>query len=105
MIRSRNRSITVPRRAVTASPFSTKIEVLFAGKSDLDLPVLVALTQPYARLMAGALDALGDAEVIFVTNVPGVMAGGAVAPHLSAGEVTALIADGTLTAGGVAIGR
>jgi acetylglutamate kinase len=49
---------------------------------------------------AGALAAaLGDAEVVFVTNVPGVLAGGSAAPRLTQAEIAALIADGTITGG------
>jgi acetylglutamate kinase len=49
---------------------------------------------------AGALAAaLGDAEVVFVTNVPGVMAEGAVAPQLSRAQIAELIADGTISGG------
>jgi acetylglutamate kinase len=49
---------------------------------------------------AGAIAAaLGDAEVVFVTNVPGVLAGGALAPELSAQQIEALIAEGTISGG------
>ena len=49
---------------------------------------------------AGAIAAaLGAAEVVFVTNVPGVLVGGAVAPHLTEERVRALIADGTISGG------
>jgi acetylglutamate kinase len=43
--------------------------------------------------------ALGDAEVVFVTNVPGVLVGGAVAEQLTKAEIEALIADGTISGG------
>ena len=50
--------------------------------------------------VAGAIAAaLGDAEVVFVTNVAGVLSNGAVIAHLSASEVLALIADGTISGG------
>lgn len=49
---------------------------------------------------AGALAAaLGDAQVVFVTNVPGVLAQGLVVPRLSAAQVETLIADGTISGG------
>jgi acetylglutamate kinase len=49
---------------------------------------------------AGAIAAaLGAAEVVFVTNVPGVIVDGAVAPSLGADRVAALIADGTISNG------
>jgi len=49
---------------------------------------------------AGAIAAaLGDAEVVFVTNVPGVLAGGAVVPQLSRSQVAELIDDGTISGG------
>src|SRR5262245_61802516 len=49
---------------------------------------------------AGAVAAaLGDAEVVFVTNVPGVLAGGIMAPQLTQADIAALIADGTIGGG------
>ncbi|MEO7911006.1 MAG: acetylglutamate kinase, partial [Roseiflexaceae bacterium] len=49
---------------------------------------------------AGAVAAaLGDAEVVFVTNVPGVLVGGAVAQQLTQAEIAILIADGTISGG------
>ncbi len=49
---------------------------------------------------AGAIAvALGDAEVVFVTNVAGVLVDGAVVPHLSASQVQELIAIGTISGG------
>jgi acetylglutamate kinase len=49
---------------------------------------------------AGAIAAaLGDAEVVFVTNVPGVLSGGALLAHLTADQVEALIGDGTISGG------
>jgi acetylglutamate kinase len=49
---------------------------------------------------AGAIAAaLGDAEVVFVTNVPGVLVGGVVAERLTKAEIDALIADGTISGG------
>jgi acetylglutamate kinase len=49
---------------------------------------------------AGAIaSALEAAEVVFVTNVPGVLVGGAVVGQLSAAEVAALIGAGTINGG------
>jgi acetylglutamate kinase len=58
--------------------------------------------------VAGAIAAaLGDpssgsgeaAEVVFVTNVPGVLVGGELAPRLTEGQIADLIADGTISGG------
>jgi acetylglutamate kinase len=49
---------------------------------------------------AGAVAAaLGDAEVVFVTNVPGVLVGDEVAPQLTQDRIALLIADGTISGG------
>jgi acetylglutamate kinase len=49
---------------------------------------------------AGAVAAaLGDAEVVFVTNVPGVLSGGSLVPRLTRAEIAELIADGTISGG------
>jgi hypothetical protein len=48
-------------RSVSAGPFSTDMRSVFAGKSNL--PILVALSQTYAKLIIEALDALSDSEV------------------------------------------
>jgi acetylglutamate kinase len=49
---------------------------------------------------AGAIAAaLGDAEVVFVTNVPGVLVAGAVTPQLTEAQIEGLIADGTISGG------
>jgi acetylglutamate kinase len=50
-----------------------------------------------AGAIAAALGA--GAEVVFVTNVPGVLVGGSLAPRLSQREIEALIADGTIGGG------
>jgi len=50
-----------------------------------------------AGAIAAALGA--DAEVVFVTNVPGVLVEGALAPQLREQEIGALIADGTISGG------
>ncbi|HEU0053698.1 MAG TPA: hypothetical protein VFQ39_10990, partial [Longimicrobium sp.] len=49
-----------------------------------------------AAAVAAALEA---DELLFVSNVPGVLAGGAVIGEVAAGEVEALIADGTASGG------
>jgi acetylglutamate kinase len=49
---------------------------------------------------AGAIAAaLVDAEVVFVTNVAGVLVAGELAPQLTETEIHALIADGTINGG------
>ena len=50
---------------------------------------------------AAVAAAMGAGELLFVSNVPGVLAGGAVVGAIGADEVEALIADGT-AAGGMA---
>lgn len=48
-------------RTVSMSPFSTAFSSILAR--DMQLPVLLALTQPYARLLARALDQLTTPEL------------------------------------------
>ena len=48
---------------------------------------------------AAVAEALGAAELLLVSNVPGVLHAGAVLPSLAAAEVEALIADGVATGG------
>ncbi|HEY1015864.1 MAG TPA: acetylglutamate kinase, partial [Herpetosiphonaceae bacterium] len=43
--------------------------------------------------------AVGASEAVFVSNVPGVLVGGEVAPLLGEAEVRALIDDGTISGG------
>lgn len=66
-------------------------------------PISLGGDGPYnvnADEAAGAVAAaLGDAEVVFVTNVPGVLVGGALAPRLSRDDVDRLIGDGTISGG------
>ncbi len=53
-----------------------------------------------ADVVAGAVAAAVAArEVVFVTNVPGVLADGALQPHLTKAQIDALIADGTISGG------
>lgn len=46
---------------VSRGPFSTAFSSIF--RKDLELPVLIALTQPYARLLAPVLDRLATREL------------------------------------------
>ncbi len=48
---------------------------------------------------AAVAAAMGATELLFVSNVPGVLDGGAVLPELAAGEVEALIESGTASGG------
>jgi acetylglutamate kinase len=53
-----------------------------------------------ADMVAQAIAAaLGDAELLFVTNVPGVMLEGAVVPRLTRDDVQAAIASGAISGG------
>ena len=45
---------------------------------------------------------LGAGELVFVTNVPGVLRDGALAPHLTAAEAEGLIRDGVVAGGMIA---
>jgi acetylglutamate kinase len=90
------------------TPVAVRAEVL-RGLSDAGVvPVVAPISlgpdgayNVNADEAAGAIAAaLGaGAEVVFVTNVPGVLAGGARAPRLTAREIHALIADGTIRGG------
>jgi acetylglutamate kinase len=66
-------------------------------------PISLGPEGPYnvnADEAAGAIAAaLGDAEVVFVTNVAGVLVGGVRATQLSAAQVQDLITDGTISGG------
>jgi acetylglutamate kinase len=78
-------------------------ELLGAGVLPVVAPVSLGDDGVYnvnADEVAGAIAAaLGDAEVVFVTNVPGVLAAGALLARLTAVEVEGLIADGTISGG------
>lgn len=88
-------------------PVAVRAEVLRELLANNVTPVIAPISLgpdgPYnvnADEAAGAVaGALGDAEVVFVTNVPGVLVDGALAPRLSAAQVAALIADGTISGG------
>lgn len=89
------------------SPVAVRGEVLRALLDQEIVPVIAPISLgpdgPYnvnADEAAGAIAAaLGVVEVVFVTNVPGVMVGGAIAPHLSEDSIVALVADGTIRGG------
>jgi len=88
-------------------PVAVRAEVLRglldAGIVPVIAPISLGPDGPYnvnADEVAAALAAaLGNAEVVFVTNVPGVLVGGAIAPHLTTDQVAALIADRTISNG------
>jgi acetylglutamate kinase len=79
------------------------LALLAEGAVPVVAPISLGPEGPYnvnADEAAGAIAAAIDAdEVLFVTNVPGVLVEGAVAPLLSSADVEALIADGTISGG------
>ena len=89
------------------SPTAVRAEVLRnlleAGVVPVIAPISLGADGAYnvnADEAAGAIAAaLGDAEVVFVTNVPGVLVAGVVALRLAAPQVEDLIADGTISGG------
>jgi acetylglutamate kinase len=89
------------------TPVAVRAEVLHglleAGVVPVVAPISLGAGGAYnvnADEVAGAVAAaLGDAEVVFVTNVPGVIVDEAVAPELSEAQIAALIADGTINGG------
>lgn len=88
-------------------PTAVRAEVLHALLAAGVVPVVAPISlgpdgtyNVNADEVAGAIAAaLGDAEVVFVTNVAGVLSNGAVVSQLTAAEVQALIADGTISGG------
>ncbi|HEU4325660.1 MAG TPA: acetylglutamate kinase [Roseiflexaceae bacterium] len=88
-------------------PVAVRAEVLSALLDGGVVPVLAPVSlgpdgvyNVNADEAAGAVAAaLGDAEVVFVTNVPGVLVQGQIAPELRAGQIAALIDDGTISGG------
>ncbi len=54
-------------RAISSGPFATQLSELFGG--EVGTPVLVALTRPYARMLAPALDAIPDVAVAYLRIV------------------------------------
>jgi acetylglutamate kinase len=89
------------------SPVAVRAEVLRslldAGVVPVIAPISLGPGGAYnvnADEAAGAIAAaLGDAEVVFVTNVPGVLVDGAVTPQLTQAQIEDLIADGTISGG------
>jgi acetylglutamate kinase len=89
------------------SPVAVRAEVLRGMVGATVVPVIAPISlgpegayNVNADEVAGAVAAaLGDADVVFVTNVPGVLVGGSVAPRLSRAEILDLIGDGTISGG------
>jgi acetylglutamate kinase len=88
-------------------PVAVRAEVLRGLLDALVVPVVAPISlgpdgayNVNADEAAGAVAAaLGDTEVVFVTNVPGVLVGAVVAPQLTPAKIAALIADGTINGG------
>jgi acetylglutamate kinase len=89
------------------TPVAVRAEVL-RGLIDADvIPVVAPISlgeggtyNVNADEAAGAIaGALGDAQVVFVTNVPGVLVEGQLAPLLTESQAIELIADGTISGG------
>jgi acetylglutamate kinase len=88
-------------------PVAVRAEVLRGLLEQNVLPVIAPISlgpdgvyNVNADEAAGAVAAaLDDAEVVFVTNVPGVLAGGGVVPQLTRAAIGELIADGTISGG------
>lgn len=78
-------------------------ELLAAGVVPVVAPISLGPEGVYnvnADEAAGAVAAaLGDAQVVFVTNVPGVLADGALVPRLSEAAIGQLIDAGTISGG------
>ena len=89
------------------TPIEVRVDVLRALLDQRVVPVIAPISlgsdhvyNVNADEAAGAIAAsLRDAEVVFVTNVPGVLVKGAVTPQLSKAEILALIDDGTISGG------
>jgi acetylglutamate kinase len=89
------------------SPTAVRAEVLRALLDNRVVPVVAPISlgpegvyNVNADEAAGAIAAaLRDAEVVFVTNVPGVLVAGEVAPQLTQAQVEAFVADGTISGG------
>lgn len=78
-------------------------ELLHAGIVPVVAPISLGADSTYnvnADEAAGAIaEALGDAEVVFVTNVPGVLVDGTLAERLDRQQVIELIESGVITGG------
>jgi acetylglutamate kinase len=89
------------------TPVAVRAEVLHGLLNQGIVPVVAPISlgeggayNVNADEAAGAIAAaLGDAEVVFVTNVAGVIVDEAVAPALSEQQIAALLADGTINGG------
>ena len=89
------------------SPVAVRAEVLRALIEQAVVPVVAPVSlgpggayNVNADEAAGAIAAaLGAEEVVFVTNVAGVMVGDAIAPLLGEDQILALLADGTISGG------
>ncbi|MEN9934476.1 MAG: hypothetical protein RLZZ387_1055 [Chloroflexota bacterium] len=79
------------------------LDLLAKGVLPVVAPVSLGPDGPYnvnADEAAGAIAAaVGAAQVVFVTNVPGVLVGGERAQRLTRAQVEALIGDGTISGG------
>lgn len=89
------------------TPVAVRAEIITALLHEGVVPVIAPVSlgpggvyNVNADEVAGAVAAaLPDAEVVFVTNVPGVLADGAVAPHLTRGRIAELIEAGVISGG------
>lgn len=89
------------------TPVAVRAELLHELLEREVVPVIAPISLgpdgPYnvnADEAAGAVAAaLAATEVVFVTNVPGVLVHGAVVPNLTQVEIASLIADGTISGG------
>jgi acetylglutamate kinase len=88
-------------------PVAVRAEVLHTLLDQNVLPVIAPISLGFdgvynvnADEAAGAVAAaLGDAEVVFVTNVPGVLVDDMVAPQLTQAQIGLLIDDRTISGG------
>ena len=88
-------------------PVAVRAEVLTSLLNQDVIPVVAPVSlgndgtyNVNADEIAGAIaSAIGAAEVVFVTNAPGVMVHGSLAPQLNAAQIEQLIANGTIHSG------
>jgi acetylglutamate kinase len=88
-------------------PVAVRVEVLRSLLEQDVVPVIAPISlgpdgsyNVNADEAAGAIAAaFRSAEIVFVTNVPGVRVGDVIAPRLHAAQVAELIADGTISGG------
>lgn len=89
------------------TPVAVRAEVLTSLLDQNVVPVVAPVSlgsdgtyNVNADEIAGAIaSAIGAAEVVFVTNAPGVLVDGKVAPQLNATQIEELIANGTIHSG------